>query len=210
MSDAEKDKQNPGNGANFFPPGLAVRKISPTDNEAVRKLFIEAQADICPDDADRETRIALKKYTDSCLMADLARASTHYSKPGRRMWLLESQEHEIVGMVAIDSESEDSTSGEAGTALLRRLAVRSEFRGKGVAKLLSRRAEQWASRHGFLKIKLFVSELQPVARKLYEKLEYAQVGLEHYGPIPVYELEKIFPGPSGSASSTDSPQATPE
>ena len=108
---------NSGSGGDPFPPGLAVRKIGPTDNDAVRALFIAAQASIQPEDADLETRIALKKYTDSCLMSDLARASTYYKQPGKSMWLLESQEKELAGMVAIDSDPETE---DPRTALLTR------------------------------------------------------------------------------------------
>lgn len=197
MAASQRNPQNPRPSANLFPPGLAVRQISPTDNEAVRSLFIESQAGLLPGDADRETRIALKKYTDYCLMSDLARASVHYSKPGRRMWLLESQEHEIVGMIAVDADL-DSSDSPGEIALLRRLAVKQEFRRKGVAMLLSRRAEQWASKQGFSKIQLYVSELQPEARDLYSKLEYAEIGVEHYGPIPVHQLEKSLTGSSAS------------
>ncbi len=185
----DQTTQPSGPSGNFFPPGLAVRQISPTDNEAVRALFIAAQNDILPDGADRATRIALKKYTDSCLMADLARASTHYAQPGRRMWVLESQEHEIVALAAIDSEPDDLSSARE-IALFRRLAVRPEFKRKGVGTLLSKRAEQWAAKQGFATLKLYVSELQPAARSLYEKLEYSEIGSEDYGPIAVFEMEK--------------------
>lgn len=201
MSGLSQRPEQPESSGNFFPPGLAVRQISPTDNEAVRSLFIEAQADIQPDDADLETRIALKKYTDSCLMDDLAKASVHYSQPGRHMWVLESQEHEIIAMAAIDSDGEDPPSG---VALLRRLAVRPEFRRKGVATLLSKRAEQWATKQGFSTLRLYVSEFQTDARSLYEKLEYAQVAADKYGPIAVFEMEK----PLGDAPGT--PQADRE
>lgn len=198
MPDSNETAPGGSSEGNFFPPGLVVRSISPTDNEPVRQLFIDTQADILPEGADLQTRIALKKYTDSCLMSDLARPSVHYSKPGRRMWLLESREHEIVAMAAIDSDAES----DPDLALLRRLAVRPEFRRKGVAMLLSRRAEQWASKQGFSKIRLYVSELQPAARSLYERLDYAQVGVEHYGPIPVYELEKSLNQPSAPTNPT--------
>ncbi len=180
---------NAGASGNLFPPGLAVRRISPTDNEAVRELFIEAQASLQPEDADLETRIALKRYTDSCLMSDLARASTYYRQPGRNMWLLESQEKELAAMVAVDSDAKEA---EPRTALLTRLCVRQDFRRKGVGTLLTRRAEQWAKRQGFTAIRLYVTDLQPEAQSIYSKLEYAQIGTQQYGPIEVLELRKSF------------------
>ncbi len=176
--------------ANTFPPGLRVRQVRPTDNEAVRQLFIESQNGLLPEDATREVRIAMKKYTDSCLMSDLARASTHYTKPGRRMWILESQQREIVAMAAVDMED-----GKPEVGLLRRLCVAPGFRRKGVATLLSQRAEQWAAKQGFSSIRLYASELQPEAKGLHDKLEYAQIATSNFGPLAVVEMEKRLEKP---------------
>ena len=175
---------------NLFPPGLAVRHVGPTDNEAVRQLFIETQAELVPEDADLELRIAMKKYTDSSLMDDLARVSTYYREEGRRMWVLENQEREIIAFCAVDSD-EDTPS----EALLRRLSVRSDFRRKGVGQLLTRRAEQWAAKKGFSRLKLYVSEYQDAARDLFTKLEYAQSDQSNYEMIAVFELEKRLKSP---------------
>lgn len=171
--------------ANFFPPGLSVRRVAPADNETVRSLFIAAQKELVPDGADRELRIALKKYTDSALNDDLAKASFHYSKPKRRMWVLESQRKEIVAMISVDS-----ASAASGIALLRRLYVSPEFRRKGVAKLLSLRAEQWAQKQDFSTMRLYTTEFQPEARRLYESLGYDTTLESSYGPVAVFQMEK--------------------
>ncbi len=199
MADTDENAPEPEFEDSLFRPGLALREISPTDNEVVRSLFIESQAGLMPEDADSATRIALKKYTDSCLMDDLSRASVHYSKPGRRMWLLESKEHDIVAMAAVDSNRDEAPSD---TALLRRIVVKPEFRRKGLATLLSRHAEQWAARQGFEQMWLYVSELQPSARDMYSKLDYAEVETSSYGPITVFKLQK----PLQSSGTTASPK----
>lgn len=173
--------------ANFFPPGLAVRAIQPADNDAVRALFITVQNELAPTDADLELRIAIKRYIDSCLNDDLARASVYYSKPRRRLWVLESQEREIVAMIAIEADE-----NEPGAARLRRLAVARQFRRKGVGRLLVQRTEQWALQQGFGRIALYVSELQPAAQSLYESLGYGRKQAENYGPIAVLEMHKSF------------------
>lgn len=170
---------------NFFPPGLSVRPVAPADNETVRSLFITAQKELVPDDAERELRIAFKKYTDSALNDDLAKASFHYSKPKRQMWVLESKPKEIVAMIAIDSDSDSP-----GIALLRRLFVSPEFRGKGVARLLSLRSEQWAEKQGFATMRLYTTEFHTEARNLYESLGYETVQESNYGPIAVFQMEK--------------------
>ncbi len=172
---------------NMFPPGLAVRRVAPTDNEAVRELFIACQNELLPADAERELRIRLKSYTDSSLMDDLSKPSAYYLKANRHLWVLESQEHEIVAMAAVDA-AEDAP----GVALLRRLCVSMEFRRKGVATLLSRRAEQWAARRGYSAMRLYVTELQSGAQSLFTKLEYAEIRQEDSGPITVIEMEKAL------------------
>lgn len=191
MTDSSADVGNTADNhpANIFPPGLAVRSVRPTDNESVRALFITVQKELAPPDAAQSLRIAIKQYTDSCLNDDLARASVYYSKQHRHLWVLESQEKEIVAMVAVDADAD-----VGNVAILRRLAVAEPFRRKGVARLLVQRTEQWASRQGYLQIKLYVTEIQPAARSLYESLGYSEKQAENYGPIAVFEMEKALAG----------------
>ncbi len=170
---------------NFFPPGLSVRAVTPSDNESVRSLFIAGQSELVSSDTPIDLRIAVKKYTDSALNNDLSRASVHYSKPKRQMWVLESQQKVIVAMIAVDSVAE-----RPSIATLCRLVVSSEFRRKGVARLLSLRAEQWAQKQGFEIIRLETTELHPPAIALYESLGYVKAGQLKYGPISVVEMEK--------------------
>jgi GNAT superfamily N-acetyltransferase len=172
---------------NFFPPGLSVRAIRPTDNEAVRALFIQGQNEIAAGSGNIKLRISVKEYTDSCLHEDMERPSVHYSKPGRKFWVLESQERKIVAMCALDDHL-----SEPGIGLLRRLVVAPQFRRKGVARLLVQRTEQYAMKQGRPGIRLFTSELQPGARALYESLGYKLRSTGKFGPITVFEYEKPF------------------
>ncbi len=169
----------------MFPPGLAVRAVSPADNEPVRALFIAGQKDLTNAGSPIDIRLEVKKYTDSCLMDDLARASAYYSKPGRRMWVLESQHHEVVAMAAVNNDA-----SQPGMALFQRLVVSPEFRRKGVARLLVKRAEQWAGKQGFTAMRLYVSELQPAARSLYDSLSYTVREETRYGPVAIFVMEK--------------------
>ncbi|MDA0676913.1 MAG: GNAT family N-acetyltransferase [Chloroflexi bacterium] len=183
--DREPDGEKTQGSGNFFPPGLAVRAIRPTDNEAVRDLFIAGQNEIAATSDDIKVRIAVKDYTSLCLHDDMKRPSVHYSQFRRKFWVLESQERKIVGMCALDEHETEVKIGQ-----LRRLGVAPEFRRKGVAKLLVQRTEQYAAKQGMTGIRLFTSELQPGARALYESLGYTVRGTGKYGPITVYEYEK--------------------
>jgi ribosomal protein S18 acetylase RimI-like enzyme len=174
-------------GANFFPPGLAVRPVRPADGEPVRALFIAGQREMLSEDADLETRVALKRYVDSVLMSDLARPSAYYSQPRRRLWVVESQAKEIVATVAVDFDA-----GSPEVASLRRLAVSPEFRRKGVARLLVSRAGQWAAKQGFKSLQLDVTEFQRPAIALYESLGFQRTGTEMYGPIGVLLMAKAL------------------
>lgn len=171
--------------ANLFPPGLAVRTIRATDNEAVRLLFILGQDELVSPGTPLDVRLAVKKYTDSCLMDDLARASHHYSHPRRRFWVVESEGGTIAAMAAIDSADE-----VPGISLLRRLVVSPDFRRKGVARLLVQRAEQWMAQQGFHTLRLDVTDLQPPAIALYRSMEFEETKTFMYGPITVFEIEK--------------------
>ncbi len=184
-SDLERAPEERSDG-NFFPPGCAVRFVRPTDSESVRQLFIETQNALVNAGTDLEVRITHKKLTDAALMDDLKRASIYYSEPGRRMWVVESQEHAIVGFAAIDSDPEEMSE----PAVLRRLCVDSAYRRKGVARLLIARAEQWALKQGFSAIQLEISGLQSVARDLFDSLKYSDADSYSFGPVELVRLHK--------------------
>ena len=184
-SGREPDAARPEGSGNFFPPGLAVRSIRPTDNEAVRALFIAGQNEVAATSDDVKVRIAVKDYTSLCLHDDMDRPSVYYSQPRKKFWVLESQERKIVAMCALDEHETEVKIGH-----LRRLAVDPQFRRKGVAKLLVQRTEQYAAKQGMTGIRLYTSELQPGARALYESLGYTVRGTGNFGPVTVYEYEK--------------------
>jgi GNAT superfamily N-acetyltransferase len=179
---ARDESARPGN---MFPPGLAVRAVRPTDNEAIRALFISTQNELVSEETEPKIRIAQKKRVDGALNDDLLRASVYYSKPKRRMWVLESQEREIVALAAFDA---DGVAGGGG--LLKRLAVDPRFRRKGVARLLVQRTEQWAVQHGVENIRLDVTDLQPAAKAMFLSVGYAESKASQDGPIGVFQMMK--------------------
>jgi ribosomal protein S18 acetylase RimI-like enzyme len=71
----------------------------------------------------------------------------------------------IAGCIAVSKKDEK-------TAELSRLAVGSEFRRKGYAKMLTDYCEKYCKEHGFEKIVLTTSNTTPEAINLYKKLNY--------------------------------------
>ena len=164
-----------------------MRTIRLADNEPVRALFISAQREIVTEDTPLNVRVSLKKYVDSVLMGDLARPSAHYSRTGRRFWVVESQTGNIVATAAIDK-----SDGTNDVATLARLVVSPEFRRKGLARLLALNAERWAAQHGYRTLALEVTDAQLGAQALYDSLGFKRLGTFDYGAITVFQYEKAL------------------
>ncbi|QIX60775.1 GNAT family N-acetyltransferase [Hymenobacter sp. BT18] len=61
------------------------------------------------------------------------------------------------------------------TAEVKRMFVRPEFRGRGVAGTVLRELEQWAQDLGYTACVLETGKKQPEAIRLYEKSQYARI-----------------------------------
>ena len=84
-----------------------------------------------------------------------------------------------------------------GTAQLVSVWVRPDCRGQGVARALSTAALDFASAHGFSVIRLWVTDGNGTARRLYERLGFTATGRQQ--PLPSdpalmeHELERTVP-----------------
>jgi len=80
-----------------------------------------------------------------------------------------------------------------GTAELKRIFVKPECRGKGIAKQLVRALEGWANELGYKRMVLETGYGQPEAIGLYEALGYRRI--ENYGPYAGMESSVCFAKP---------------
>lgn len=65
---------------------------------------------------------------------------------------------------------------------IKRMYVRPEFRGRGLARLMLKRLEDYASERGIKTLRLETGIRQPEALKLYERMGYHQI--ESFDPYP--------------------------
>ncbi|XP_030628652.1 probable N-acetyltransferase camello isoform X2 [Chanos chanos] len=102
------------------------------------------------------------------LREDLKDIHASYMLPGRisRFWVAESEGH-VVGTVGILP-----CVGEPGAWELKRISVRKEFRGRGLAKRLCQTALQFVANQKVERVVLFTSMVQSDAHRLYHSLGF--------------------------------------
>ncbi|KAM6961246.1 putative N-acetyltransferase camello [Aplochiton taeniatus] len=105
------------------------------------------------------------------LREDLLDIKTSYMQQGHVscFWVAESQGY-IVGTVAILP-----CVSQAGAWELKRISVRRDFRGMGIAKALCGTALQFVASHGVQDVVLFTSMLQTDAHKLYHSIGFYRI-----------------------------------
>jgi ribosomal protein S18 acetylase RimI-like enzyme len=115
---------------------------------------------------------------------------------------------DILGSVVLDEQKEpehqDIDWEVDGKALyLHRLVVHVDFQGEGTGKALMEFADQYAKEHGYTAIRLDAYEENEVARKLYEKFGYKEMGQVYFPrrDVPFYSYEKEIENENGSSQS---------
>ncbi|XP_031443956.1 probable N-acetyltransferase camello [Phasianus colchicus] len=106
-------------------------------------------------------------YIERCLGGDLSDIRGAYMDgPGARFWVAEA-DGRVVGTVGV------RPAGEAGLLALKRMAVRKDHRGRGIAAALGREALGFArQQRGCRAVVLNTIMLQHEARALYERLGF--------------------------------------
>ncbi|KYO48522.1 N-acetyltransferase 8B isoform C [Alligator mississippiensis] len=115
-------------------------------------------------------------YVQLALRTDLRDIrSTYLGATNTCLWVAEAS-GAVVGLVAA-VQPQDPT--ERGTVLeLKRLSVRQAYRGRGIARALSRTVLQFAQEHGYRAVMLETSVVQRAAQQLYERLGFRLVATE--------------------------------
>jgi len=117
---------------------------------------------------------AFQSYVEQAIAEELGRIEQYYfQRDDQGFWVADAGG--VVGMVGIEHRNDR-------TAELRRIAVETAQRRKGVGRELLATAEGFASSCGYQRIVLSTSELQLAARRLYESSGYRLVRGEKNAP----------------------------
>ncbi|CAN2388342.1 N-acetyltransferase [Pristimantis euphronides] len=106
-------------------------------------------------------------YIEHCLNEDLNDIQkTYMDDQGSHFWVAESEDT-VIGTVAAKPSNENQEE-----LLLKRMSVRKDFRGFGIAKALSREVIGFARQRGYQSVILNTLMVQSEAQKMYESVGF--------------------------------------
>jgi GNAT superfamily N-acetyltransferase len=166
---------------------VKIRRYRPSDQAGVVALFREFMWELTPPRLGAE----FQTYIERAIREELGRIEEYYfAREGQGFWVVEN----VVGMAGIERQTGDC-------AELRRMAVKSSHRRKGIGRELLRTAEAFCREWRYSKIVLSTSELQVAAMRLYESSGYRRVREETDAPashksagagLTRYHYEKVL------------------
>ncbi len=159
---------------------ISIRQIKPSDNDQVRELIEEIMRD--------EFVSAQGAYARH----DLENPAAYYSGP-KDTFLVAEKEGRIVGTVAI---KEDSPT----TALLRRVFVRKEFRGRGYGDMLLRKALEFCFDRHYQNVNFRGTDKMQQALKLCLHQGFHEEDVVATDAFKMFVLTKKLADPSDSQS----------
>ena len=165
-------------------PEITVRPLKKADCEQVRELFRSTYLAYGEGGGPGLAR-GVAEYVEQSLAEDLADPFTHYMSGPRTCFFVAESSGEFAGMLGIDH-----WEGDGAIAHLRRVAVRQDFRRRGIGRRLMRHAEAWAAAHGYRSMRFYTVELLTEAIAMYESLGYRLVAKHDFGPVMGRESEK--------------------
>ncbi|XP_075037588.1 putative N-acetyltransferase camello [Mixophyes fleayi] len=106
-------------------------------------------------------------YIDHCLKEDLQDIQkTYMESKGSHFWIVEAEDS-IIGTVAVKPSGDRSDE-----LILKRMSVRKDFRGLGIAKALSREVITFARQGGYRSVVLNTLMVQHEAQAMYESVGF--------------------------------------
>uniref|UniRef100_A0A8B9TEY0 N-acetyltransferase domain-containing protein n=1 Tax=Anas platyrhynchos TaxID=8839 RepID=A0A8B9TEY0_ANAPL len=159
---------------------------------------------------------AWSAYIERCLGDDLRDIRAAYMDiPGACFWVAEADER-VVGTVGVRPAGDGGDSG-GGELALKRMAVRKDYRGRGIAAALGRTALGFArQQRGCRAVVLNTVMLQHEARALYERLGFRRhrryllpTVYGRLGPMGVPRGRVLLPLPPCSAWGLGAAPAAP-
>ena len=111
-----------------------------------------------------------------------------HARPGTAVLVAENEHGELVGVVTVHLFQ--TMHADEPSAWLTALVVEEKARGQGVGSALVARAEDWATKHGALRIALTSALHRESAHEFYKARDYEHTGVR---------LTKVFVNRSGAA-----------
>jgi ribosomal protein S18 acetylase RimI-like enzyme len=142
---------------------VKIRRYLPSDQGAVVGLFREFMWELAP----AALGAPFQSYIERAVREELSRIEEYYfGREGQGFWV--ADENRVVGMVGVEQHAHDA-------AELRRMAVESAHRRKGLGRTLLAHAEAFCRDAGYRTVVLSTSELQVAAMRLYASSGYRLV-----------------------------------
>ncbi|XP_029463622.1 probable N-acetyltransferase camello [Rhinatrema bivittatum] len=137
-------------------------------------------------------------YIERCLMEDLLNIQKTYMESESSCFWVAEVEDSIIGTVAVKLSEEKS-----GELWLKRMSVRKDYRGLGIAKALTRTVINFARQHSYKSIVLNTLVVQPEAQKMYENVGFIKyldfILPTFYGQLANFSISKYrYDLPSGT------------
>ena len=142
---------------------MNIRRYRPHDQGAVIALFREFMWELTPPALGAQ----FQSYVERAIQDELGRIEEYYFKrEDQHFWIADA--HGMVGMVGVEHRDPEA-------AELRRMAVATAHRRRGIGRKLLATAEAFCRRAGYRRIVLSTSELQLAAAQLYHSSGYELV-----------------------------------
>ncbi|MHA1223532.1 MAG: GNAT family N-acetyltransferase [Candidatus Heimdallarchaeaceae archaeon] len=149
-------------------------KIRPRENEEDMKFFhkldYESFRTTIKDIETLTEEEILEKY-DEFLKSDPLDVE---NDPNHQIFILEDNQMNRIGLIWVANRAPFWRFKEQHVWIYN-LHILAEFRGRGLARMLMLKAEEWAKEQGLNNLALHVIDNNKVARKLYESLNYVLV-----------------------------------
>jgi ribosomal protein S18 acetylase RimI-like enzyme len=119
---------------------------------------------------------------DNANFASLKKAMTS-PEPGSAIFIAEDETGKRAGFLHLQIQTDYFNGSKV--AYLSDIAVDSSFEGRGVGRVLLDKAEEWAREQGCSLLTLYVFFNNLRARKIYEKLGFAEEVTKYVKPLPL-------------------------
>jgi len=172
-------------------PKVSIRPAGTSDTQLFRPISLLVAESILKPESQTDLAIFA-----AALQRDIQDRFTQRNRMDNELILAENEDGEVVGVVGIDVQQLSRKALNADRLgryseelddrpLLSSLAVRPDYRRRGIAVSLCKEADKTAKRWGYSEVVLKVEANNSKARNLYRRLGYRVVGTDKEAERPV-------------------------